>query len=107
MRLFSQGEIDLLNRRIDLVVAVAPLKTVDWVVRRIPILGYILGGTLVSIPVKVHGDLDNPAIIPLDPLEIGAGFLGIMKRTLNFPFKLLKPIFKTPGKTQPKPPPNP
>jgi uncharacterized protein YhdP len=29
MQLFSQGEIDLLDQRIDLVVAVAPLKTVD------------------------------------------------------------------------------
>jgi hypothetical protein len=103
MQLFSQGEIDWVNQRIDLVVAVAPLKTVDWVVRHIPILGYILKGTLVSIPVKVQGDLNNPTIIPLDPAEIGLGFLGIMKRILNVPFKLIKPIFKAPEKTRQKP----
>ncbi len=100
MQLFSQGEIDLVNQRIDLVVAIAPLKTVDWIVRHIPILGYIFGGTLVSIPVKVQGDLYDPRIIPLDPAEIGSGFLGIMKRTLNVPFKFIKPIFKDLEKTQ-------
>jgi hypothetical protein len=107
MQLFSQGEIDLVTRHIDLVLAVAPLKTVDWIVRNIPILGYVLGETLVSIPVKVQGDLYDPAIIPLDPSEIGLGFLGIMKRTLNLPFKLIKPVFKAPEKTKQKPSPNP
>jgi hypothetical protein len=100
MQLFSQGEIDLVNNRIDVVVAVAPLKTVDWIVRNIPILGYILGGTLVSIPVKVQGDLDDPVIFPLDPVEIGAGFLGLMKRTLNVPFKIIQPLFKGSQKTK-------
>jgi hypothetical protein len=94
MRVFSQGEIDPVNQRIDLVLAIAPLKTVDWIVSHIPIVGYILGGTLVSIPVKVKGDLSDPRIIPLDPAEIGAEFLGGMKRTLKAPFKLIKPIFK-------------
>ncbi|HSR12472.1 MAG TPA: AsmA-like C-terminal domain-containing protein [Thermodesulfobacteriota bacterium] len=94
MTLISQGEIDVVKRRVDLVVAVAPLTTVDWVLKKIPILGYILGGTLVSIPVKVTGDLDNPSIIPLDPAEIGMGFVGMMKRTLNVPFKLIKPIIR-------------
>jgi hypothetical protein len=84
----------LVNQRIDLVVAVAPLKTVDWIVRHIPIVGYILGGTLVSIPVKVQGDLYDPTISPLDPAEVGLGFLGIMERTLNFPIKFIKRIFK-------------
>ena len=94
MRAFLQGEIDLRNQRIDLVIAIAPLKTVDWIVSRIPFVDYILGGTLVSIPVKVKGDLSDPRIIPLDPAEIGAEFLGGMKRTLKTPFKLIKPIFK-------------
>ena len=98
MQMFSAGEIDFVNQRIDLVIAIAPLKTVDWIVRHTPLLGYILGGTLVSIPVKVKGDLSDPRIIPLDPAEIGVGFLGDMKRTLKVPFKLIKPIFKDPGK---------
>ena len=103
MQLFSQGEIDLVNQRIDLVVAVAPLKTVDWIVRHIPIVGYILGGTLVSIPVKIQGDLYDPTISPLDPAEVGLGFLGIMERTLNFPIKFIKRIFKDSEKPKQNP----
>jgi hypothetical protein len=76
------------------MVAVAPLKTVDWVVQRIPIVDYILKGTLISIPVRVHGDLNDPKIIPLDPSLLGSEFVGIMKRTLKLPFKLVQPFVK-------------
>jgi hypothetical protein len=76
---------------------------VDWIVRNIPIVGYIAGETLVSIPVKVQGDLYDPTIIPLDPAEIGLGFLRIMNRTLNVPFKLIKPVFQGPEKTKQMP----
>jgi hypothetical protein len=103
MHLFSQGEIDLLNQRADLVVAVAPLKTADWIVSHIPIVGYILGGTLVSIPVKVKGNLYEPTIIPLDPAEIGLEFLGVMKRTLNAPIQFIRPIFKDLEKSERNP----
>jgi len=94
MQLVSQGEIDWVNQKIDFMVAVAPLKTVDWVVQRIPIVDYILKGTLISIPVRVHGDLNDPKIIPLDPSLLGSEFVGIMKRTLKLPFKLVQPFVK-------------
>jgi hypothetical protein len=94
MQLFSQGKVVIVNRHIDLVVAIAPLKTVDWLVSHMPVVGYVLGGTLVSIPVRVKGSLNDPRIIPLDPAEIGSEFLGGMKRILRVPFKFIKPIFK-------------
>jgi len=94
MQLVSQGEIDWVNQNIDVTAAVAPLKTVDWIVQRIPIVDYILEGTLISIPVRVHGNLNDPKIIPLDPSLIGSDLVGIMKRTLKFPFKLVQPLVK-------------
>jgi hypothetical protein len=39
MDLVSQGEIDFVHQRIDLVVLVAPLKQVNWIVKHIPIIG--------------------------------------------------------------------
>ena len=92
MQLVSQGEIDWVNQKIDLTAAVAPLKKVDWIVQRIPIVDYILEGTLISIPVRVHGNLNDPKIIPLDPSLIGSDLVGIMKRTLKLPFKLVQPL---------------
>ncbi len=103
MQLASQGEIDLVNQRMDLSVAVAPLKTVDWIVRHIPLVGYILEGTLISIPIRVQGDLKDPRIIPLHPSEIGSGLMGILKRTLKLPFKVVQPIVKGREKPDPQP----
>jgi hypothetical protein len=94
MQVASQGEIDFVNQRIDLAVAVAPLKSVDWIVKHIPGVDYILGGTLVSIPIRIQGDLKDPRIIPLAPSQIGDDLMGIMKRTLKLPFRVVQPIVK-------------
>ena len=103
MEVVSQGEIDFVHRRIDLVVLASPLKKVNWVVKHMPIIGYILGGTLISVPVRVHGDLNAPNIIPLDPSVIGSELVGMMKRTLQLPFKVTQPIFKDLEKLKEKP----
>jgi len=103
MQVASQGEIDFVNQRMDLVIAVAPLKTVDWIVKHIPGVDYILDGTLVSIPIRVQGDLKDPRIIPLAPGQIGHDLMGIMKRTLKLPFKVVQPIVKQPEKLHPQP----
>ena len=91
MKMVSQGDIDLIHQKIDLTLILAPLKTVDQIISHIPIVGYVLGSDFISIPVRVRGDLKDPEIIPLSPSAIGEGLLGVMKRTLTFPFKLIQP----------------
>jgi len=103
MQVASQGEIDFVNQRMDLVIAVAPLKTVDWIVKHIPGVDYILDGTLISIPIRVQGDLKDPRMIPLAPGQIGQDLMGIMKRTLKLPFKVVQPIVKDAEKFYPQP----
>ena len=93
MQLVGQGEIDLANNKINLTVLVAPFKTVDYLVSKIPLVGYVLKGTLVSIPLRITGKLDDPTIIILSPTAIGKGVLGIMKRTLLLPVKIIEPFF--------------
>ena len=92
MKMVSQGEVDLINQKIDLTLILAPLTTVDKIISYIPIVGNILGDDFISIPVRVRGDLNDPKIIPLPPSAIGEGLLGVMKRTLAFPFKLIQPV---------------
>ena len=96
MGVIAKGEIDLINETIDLSVFVAPLKTLDRIVKYIPILGHVLGGSLIAIPLRVKGNLNDPEVTPLDPAMIGEDLFGIVKRTLGLPFNIIQPLF--PGK---------
>ena len=59
--------MDLPARTVDVTLLVAPLNTVDAVVSRLPVIGSVLGGSLVSIPVKVSGNWGDPKVTPLPP----------------------------------------
>ncbi len=92
MQLAGEGEIDLGNNKINLTILVAPFKTVDFLVSKIPLVGYIFKGTLISIPLKVTGSLADPDITVLSPTSVGEGVLGTMKRTLSLPIKIIEPL---------------
>ena len=92
MNIVCQGYIDVVNKRMDVTALVAPLKTIDFFIKRTPILKDILGGSLISIPVGIKGRLENPRVIPLPPSKVGEGLLGIIKRTLQLPVKIIQPI---------------
>jgi hypothetical protein len=96
MKMVASGEVDIASREADLKVLVAPLRTVDAVVRRIPVLGYILGGSLLSVPVTIKGDIRDPKVTTMDPGAVGAGLLGIFERTLKSPVHVISPYL--PGK---------
>ena len=93
IHLVGQGEIDIANNSIDLTVLVAPFKTVDYLVSKIPLVNYVLKDTLISIPLRITGELDDPTIIILSPTAVGKGVLGIMSRTLLLPVKIIEPFF--------------
>jgi hypothetical protein len=68
------------------------LKTVDFIIGKIPVIREILGGNLITIPVRVTGDFNDPDIFYMNPVDIGSELLGIMKNTLNLPGKIIKPF---------------
>jgi hypothetical protein len=92
LEMFAHGNVDLATGRGDLDLLIAPFRTVDTIIQRIPLLRFILGGTLVSIPVKVTGNLADPDVTPLSPEEIGSEILGLLRRTLTVPFKVIQPL---------------
>jgi hypothetical protein len=92
LQLAAQGEIDLTNQKIDATVLVAPLRTVDRIINLIPLVRYILAGTLLTVPVKVSGDLRDPKVTALSPSAIGTELLGIMTRTLKLPLRIIQPL---------------
>ena len=77
----------------DLIVLVAPFKTLDRIVAFIPLIGHILGGKLISIPFRAKGDLKDPDVTPLHPTAVGSEVLGILERTLKLPITIMQPVF--------------
>ena len=96
MGIACAGDINLVKKKVDLTVLVAPFKTVDRIVKLIPLVGNILGGTLVSIPFRAKGKLEDPDVIPLSPTAVGAGLLGILQRTLELPITIIQPVLPAP-----------
>lgn len=94
----AQGSVNLATRTLDVTLLAAPLRRVDSVIGRIPLISGVLGGSLVTIPVKVSGTLDDPQITPLPPTAVGEGLLRVMKRTLKLPVTVLQPLLPGSGK---------
>ncbi|MDD4072088.1 MAG: AsmA-like C-terminal domain-containing protein [Desulfobacterales bacterium] len=92
MKIACIGSIDLEARETNLTVLVSPLKTVDRLIEKLPLIGGILEGTLISIPVQVTGNLSNPVVVPLSPVTIGTRVLELMKRILKAPVKIIQPF---------------
>ncbi|MFZ1984478.1 MAG: AsmA-like C-terminal domain-containing protein, partial [Desulfatitalea sp.] len=92
LNLVAEGKMGLSDKQLSLTVLVSPLTTVDAVVRHIPVVGKILRGTLVAIPVGVQGPLSDPEVVPLSPKAVGSRLLGILERTVKAPFELVEPI---------------
>jgi len=90
--LVATGWISVLDYQSRLSVLVAPFSRVDELVRKVPILGYIIGGTLTSVPVGVSGDIRDPLVVPLGPVAVTNQLLGIFERTLKLPGKLIAPL---------------
>jgi AsmA-like protein len=88
----AQGEIDLASRKMDLIVLVAPFPTINWIIGHTPLLKSIMGGTLISVPVKVSGDVSNPDVTFLAPSAVGTQFMKFFENILELPVELISPI---------------
>lgn len=91
----GQGTVNLVTGDTDMIILVAPFKTVDALVRYTPIINDWLGGTLVSIPVRVTGAFADPTVTPLSPTAVGSSLLNLMKRTVNLPIKIIEPLWNS------------
>ena len=86
------GEVDVAGGTLNMAMLVTPFKTVSAIVKNIPLVGYILGGTLLSMPVKVDGELRDPKVSYFSPSQVGSELLAPMERVLKIPFKIIDPF---------------
>ncbi len=89
----ARGYVDLSKETIDLNAFVSPFKT-----GKIPIVGRVMGGSLISIPVKISGNVKDPNITFLSPSAVASETLGILGRLFKLPVTLVEPVFKQENK---------
>ena len=90
--IIAQGEVDLAEQKLDLVVLVAPFSTINWVIRHIPLVNSIMSGTLITVPVKVTGDPSNPDVTFLAPSAVGTRLLTLLQNILELPVEIISPL---------------
>jgi hypothetical protein len=90
----TEGELNLLDQTIDLTLFVSSLDPIYDIVNKIPVIGKIFQAPLLAIPVKVKGDVSNPKVTALSPSAFGSRAMGILKRTLKAPVKIIEPAVK-------------
>jgi len=92
----GQGELDFREETINAELLAAPFKTVDTVVKHIPGLNYLLGGSLVAIPVSIKGNQTDPKVRIMSASSVGSSLLSLGERVIKSPLKLIETV--TPGK---------
>ena len=71
MDVVFEGEHDLLTGRLDLTLLIAPFTTANWIIRHTPVINYLLGGNIGTIPVKVTGTAKDPKVNALPLSSVG------------------------------------
>lgn len=87
--LLGKGEINLLDRTIDMQMLASPFQIVDSIVKHVPGVNYILAGSLVSIPISISGEMADPKVRVLSVSAVSSSLFNLAKRTIDSPFKLL------------------
>lgn len=95
----GQGRHDLKRGQIDAKGLVSVSMSTNQVIRSIPLIGAIAGGSLVGIPVRVTGSLDRPDVTYLPVADVGTELLNMPMRILGIPLDTMK-LF-TPSQPQP------
>jgi len=93
--LSGQGKVDLGRKQVDGKGLVSVQLPASQVIRRIPLIGPIVSGSLVGIPVQISGSLESPNVTYLSPTALGAELLNMPLRILGIPLEAIQ--FFTPG----------
>ena len=86
----GHGSVDLENKQIDARGLVTVRIPGSGIFRRIPILGSVLDPSLLGIPVRVTGSLEQPAVSYLSPTDIGDMLLNIPRRIFDLPREAIR-----------------
>lgn len=91
MHVTTVGTIDLVNETLDTLIGVQPLQTVDTIVSRIPVVGWILSGgdgSLITTYFEAKGSWSDPQVSAIPVSSMASGTLNIFRRIFELPVRL-------------------
>jgi hypothetical protein len=92
MNIVAVGQIDMVKETMDMAIGVQPLQSVDKVISRIPVLGWILTDTdrrFITVHFEAKGPWKNPDVRAVPVKELAKEVLNIFKRVFQLPVKLV------------------
>jgi hypothetical protein len=92
MNLSLVGDSDLGKGKVDMVLGVKPLGTVDKIITQIPIAGWLLAGeekALITAHFHIKGRSDDPEVIPVPITSVSEKVRGVFRRVLELPGKVV------------------
>jgi autotransporter translocation and assembly factor TamB len=95
MKVNAVGQVNLADDTLDLTVAAKPFQTVDSILTKIPLAGWLLGGKEKSLLVayyRVTGPLSDPQVTPIPLKSVGRNLFGIFRNLLEIPEALTGPF---------------
>ena len=90
--LSAVGKIDMVKSDLDMTIGVKPLQTVDKVVSKIPIVGWVLTGkdrSLITTYFEAKGPVADPRVSAVPVRSLAKGVFNIFKRVFQLPEKLI------------------
>lgn len=91
MHLSMVGKINIVKEDLDLLIGVQPLQTVDKVISRIPVVGWILtggDGSLITTYFEAKGTWADPQVSAIPVKSIAGGTLNIFRRVFELPVRV-------------------
>jgi uncharacterized protein YhdP len=93
----GSGRMDLSTKQVALEVGVQPMGTIDALISRIPVVGYVLTGEQKALLIyyfKVAGPLGKPAVRYVPLKKLGGRVINLLERLFATPGRLLEELSK-------------
>jgi uncharacterized protein YhdP len=85
------GNANMVREDLNFTIGVQPLQTVDKVVNRIPVVGWILTGKdkdFLTVYFEAKGKWSDPNVTAIPAKSLGKGVLNVFRRVFELPVRL-------------------
>ncbi|KPK36076.1 MAG: hypothetical protein AMK70_03645 [Nitrospira bacterium SG8_35_1] len=90
MEIAAHGTIDIPKKKVDLLVLVAPLQTINKIQKMLPIISKIIPSNLAALPVEAAGDFSDIKVRTVSMSAISRSVFGTMVDALSAPVRVLE-----------------